>query len=52
MALKLTTKKGSPYFYVRGTVAGMEIEESTKIPLAERRRAEKYRIEREMGLLI
>ncbi len=51
MGLKLTKKKGSQYWYVRGTVLGVEIFESTKIPHGEKARppavAEAYRLKRE-----
>lgn len=48
MALKLTKVKGSPFWYVRGTVCGRNIYESTG--LREERLADAYRIRKE-GLI-
>lgn len=46
--LKLTRRHGSPYWYVRGVVAGRRIDESTKI--TDRALAESYRSKREWEL--
>lgn len=50
MGLKITKRKGSPYWYVRGTVKGISIFESTGIPHADKSRppeiVEDYRASR------
>lgn len=38
MAIKLTKRKGSPYWQIRGQIKGQEIFESTGIPHADRKR--------------
>lgn len=45
MSLKLTKRKGSPYYYLRGTVAGQHVLESTGT--RDRGQAEAFRIKRE-----
>lgn len=49
--LTLKTRRGSPYWYLRGTVRGISVEESTKIVIRERKLAEEYKITREKELL-
>lgn len=49
--LRLKTKKGSPYWYLRGTVRGINIEETTGIVLTEQRLANEYKSKREAELL-
>ncbi|WP_044536564.1 site-specific integrase [Bradyrhizobium sp. LTSP885] len=49
--LKLTERHGSPYYYLRGTVRGTSIDESTRIPLVNKVAANDYRINREKELL-
>lgn len=54
MPLKLKKRKGSPYWYLRGTVQGQPIYEPTGIPHAGRERpqpnAEAYRLKKEKEL--
>lgn len=49
MSLKLTDRNG--IFYLRGTVAGQSINESTRIPTKYRKLAEAYRDKREIELI-
>ena len=49
MSLKLKRKRGSPNWYVRGTVRGIVVDESTRTP--ERGAAESIRIKREAECL-
>lgn len=54
MPLKIIKRKGSPFWYVRGTVKSISIFESTGFPHADKKRpsanAEKYRASREQEL--
>jgi integrase len=50
MPLKLVKRHGSPFFYIRGTVRGISVDESTGIPLENRRAAETVRAKREWEL--
>ena len=49
MPLKLTRRHGSPYWYIRGSVRGLRVDESTGV--GERQAAEDVRIQREAELL-
>ena len=49
MSLKLYRKRGSPNWYIRGTVRGISVDESSGV--AERSAAEAIRIQRESGRL-
>ena len=48
MPLKITKRKGSDYWYVRGTVKGQEVFESTRT--ADKTAADRYRLQRENEL--
>src|ERR1043166_8624714 len=49
MSLKLHRKRGSPNWYIRGTVRGIVVDESSRV--AERAAAEAIRIQREAECL-
>lgn len=49
MPLKLVQRHGSPYWYIRGSVRGIRVDESTG--LSDRRQAEEVRIKREGEVL-
>lgn len=49
--LKLTERHGSPYWYLRGTVRGISVDESTRIVISNKAAANEYRINREKALL-
>lgn len=49
--LKLTKRRGSPYFYLRGTVRGINVYESTGVSLANRKIATELKARRETELL-
>jgi hypothetical protein len=48
MPLKVVRRHGSPYFYIRGTVRGISVDESTDV--ADRKLAEEIRARREWEL--
>jgi integrase len=49
MPLKLAKRHGSPFWYIRGTVRGVAVDESTKV--ADRRQAEAFRAKREVEIV-
>jgi len=49
MPLRLYRKRGSPNWYIRGTVRGITVDESSKV--ADRRAAEEIRAHREAEIL-
>jgi integrase len=49
--LKLKERHGSPYWYLRGTVRGISVDESTGIAISNKASANEYRIKREAELL-
>lgn len=49
MPLKLTQRHGSPFWYLRGTVRGVSVDESTKV--ADREQAEAIRAKREWEIV-
>ncbi|MGX9389608.1 tyrosine-type recombinase/integrase [Nitrobacteraceae bacterium UC4449_H16] len=49
--LKLTERHGSSYYYLRGTVRGISIDESTGIARGNKKAAEEYKVIREREVL-
>lgn len=49
--LKLKERHGSPYWYLRGTVRGISVDESTGIAIASKKQAEEFKAKRENELL-
>lgn len=49
--LKLKERHGSPYWYLRGTVRGISVDETTGIDISNKKAAEEHRINREKELL-
>lgn len=49
--LKLVKRHGSPYFYLRGTVRGITVDESTRVDLKNRKAAEQIKAKRQAELL-
>jgi integrase len=49
--LKLKERHGSPYWYLRGTVRGISVDESTGVAISNTKAADEYRIKREAELL-
>jgi integrase len=49
--LKLKERHGSPYWYLRGTVRGISVDESTGIAVSNIKSANEYRIKREAEVL-
>lgn len=49
--LKLVKRHGSSYFYLRGTVRGISIDESTRVDFRNRRAAEEIKAKRQAELL-
>jgi integrase len=49
--LKLKERHGSPYWYLRGTVRGISVDESTGIAICNKRAAEEFKTRRENELL-
>jgi integrase len=49
--LKLTERHGSPYWYLRGTVRGISVDESTRIAVSNKTAANEYKARRENELL-
>jgi len=52
MALVLYKRKNSSYWWIRGSVAGEDIRESTQVPLTRKRVAEEYRVRLENEILL
>jgi hypothetical protein len=51
MPLKLVRRPRSPFWYIRGTLRGIRVEESTGVDLANRAGAEEVRAKREAEIL-
>ena len=49
MPLKLVKRHGSPFWYLRGTVRGVDVDESTKV--ADREQAEAFEAKREWEIV-
>src|SRR6266487_2766740 len=48
--LKLAKRHGSPYFYLRGTIRGISIDESTRVDFRNRKAAEEIKAKRQAEL--